>query len=404
MALEGVTNLDGSIAGTTVYFRNAFGADGFRLWRYRIGGQGPSPVVLPGIADVQALSMYTGGRVAVISYRDRLNNRTAVFRDGFAVPVDLGLPPRAVVDAVFSRDDPTIGIVVTETASTPPRYYRVGCGPPQRIYDANRSGIGEDQLAEVRSVLIPSFDGVGIPVHLFIPNGTSSQRPRPALFVIHGGPDEHVDPRYSGAIQFLANHAFIVVVPNVRGSTGFGKRYASLDDGDWGGAHVRDIVAVAAAIRNLGFVDADNLFVMGASFGGFSVMSLVTRYPDSFDAAVNLFGFTELASFVASWPRYLQRNLESAIGFDPRRNAWRNRQVSPIYHLDRIRIPLQIHQGANDSRVPRQQSDWLVQHLRQLDLDVEYFVYPDEGHGFTRLENESHAYRRIVAFLRRHTR
>jgi len=401
-ATPGINNLDGCFSGDQVYFRSALGADGFRLWRYRIGDDQATPVQLPFNNDLESLSVFTGGRVAVVRYRDRLSGRTAVFTDGFYHPTAFDLPPKAIVGGVFSHKDPKSGIVFTETATTPRRYYRVsGAQPPVLLYDANRSGIEPRQLAEVRSVLIPSFDGLEIPVHLFIPNGTSPRHPRPAIFVIHGGPEEHVDPLYLSTIQFIANRGFVVVIPNVRGSTGFGKRYAALDDGDWGGAHIRDIVTVAAWVRRLDFIQPDKLFIVGDSFGGFSVMSLITQYPLVFRAAVDFFGFTELATFVDSWPRYLQRHLSSALGFDPRLDPYRNWMLSPIYHAGRIRIPLQIHQGANDSRVPRVQSDWLVQRLRRLGLDVEYFVYADEGHGFTRLQDERAAYRRMVEFLRR---
>ncbi len=403
-AAPGINNLDGCFAGNEVYFRSALGADGFRLWRYHIGDDQPTPVSLPFRNDIESLSMYTEGRVAVIRYRDGLSGRTAIFVDGFGTPARFGLPPQLIVGAVFSHKDPQTGILFTETATMPRRYYLVGGAPPELLYDANRSGIASDQLAEARSLLIPSFDGLEIPVHLFIPNGTSQQHPRPVIVYIHGGPEDHVDPLYLSNLQFLANRGFIVVVPNVRGSTGFGRRYAALDDGDWGGAHIRDIVAVTDAIRTLDFVDNGNLFLAGVSFGGFSVMSLITQYPTTFRAAVDFFGFTELATFVDSWPPYLQRHQASALGFDPRIDRQRNWVLSPVYHVDRIRIPLQIHQGANDSRVPREQSDWLVQRLRRLGRDVEYFVYPDEGHGFTRLANERTAYQRLVAFFRRNLR
>jgi dipeptidyl aminopeptidase/acylaminoacyl peptidase len=145
-------------------------------------------------------------------------------------------------------------------------------------------------------------------------------------------------------------------------------------------------------VRSLDFIDAGNLFIAGMSSGGFSVMSLVTQYPDTFRAAVDFLGVTELASFVDSWPQYLQRHLSVALGFDPRIDRARNRALSPLYHVERIRIPLQVHQGANDSRVPRAQSDWLVQRLRSLGGTVEYFVYADEGHGFNRFENERPAW------------
>lgn len=399
----GVNNLDGQFAGDQVYFRSAMDADRFRLWRYRIGTDQPVRVALPFDNDIERLALYAGGRVAVIAYRSALSGRTAVFVDGFGAPDDFGLAPEAIAGAVFSDSDAGLGVVVVETADTPPRYYLVGGETPRLLYDANQSGIDNRLFAAARSLRIPSFDGLRIPVHLFIPNATSSCAPRPAVLLIHGGPEDHIDPVYLSVVQFLANRGFVVVTPNVRGSSGFGKHYASLDDGDWGGAHIRDIVAVAAAVRGLEFIEPGNLFVAGESFGGFSVMSLITRYPTTFRAAVDLFGFTELASFVTSWPRFLQRNLFVELGFDPRRDRLRNWLLSPLYHLARIRIPLQIHQGANDSRVPRVQSDRLVQRLRELGHSVEYFVYADEGHGFTRHANEALAWERVVAFLRQHS-
>jgi len=402
--VPGINNNDAAFAGNDdVYYRSALGSDRFRLWRYHIGGERPSLVQLPFRTDLQSLSVDSGGRAVVISYRDGLSGRTAVFIDGFKAPESYDLPAASIVGAVLTHRDPHKGVLFTETATMPRRYYRIGAGKPKLIYDSNQSGITSEQLAEARSVLIPSFDGLRIPVHFFIPNGTSKCHPRSVIVLIHGGPEDHIDPLYLPDVQFLANRGFIVVAPNVRGSTGFGAFYASLDDGDWGGAHIRDTVAVADAVRALDFVDDDNLFVAGLSFGGFSVMSLITQFPQEFRAAVDFFGFTELATLVDSWPAYLQRHQATAIGFDPRIDRLRNYEVSPIYHVDRIRIPLQVHQGANDSRIPRQQSDWLVQRLRRLGRRVEYFVYPDEGHGFTRLANEALAYERLVRFFRRNT-
>jgi len=401
VAAPGINNIDANFAGDRVYFLSALDSDRFRLWQYTIGDLAPTTVRLPFDNDLESLSMSADGRVAVIGYRTALGGRTAVFVDGFDAPADFGLPAGTVTGAAFSDNNPGLGVVCAETASQPGRYYQVGNEGPVLLYDANQSGIDPVYFAEARSLQVPSFDGLEIPVHLFIPNGTSAENPRPAVFYIHGGPQDHLDPVYDSVIQFLANRGFIVVVPNVRGSTGFGKYYASLDDNDWGGGHIRDIIEVAAAVRSMKFVDADNLFIVGMSFGGFSVMSLITQYPDTFRAAVDFFGFTELATFVDSWPRFLQHHLFAELGFDPRRDRARNRALSPLYHVDRIRIPLQIHQGTNDSRVPRLQSDRLVQRMREMGHTVEYYVYPGEGHGFTRSGNERASYQRLVAFLRR---
>lgn len=401
-ATPGVNNVDGNFAGAQVYFRSARDANRFRLWRYDIARGTARPVTLPFDNDLASLEMFAGGRVAVIGYRSALAGRTAIFVDDFSEPRDYGFPANDIVGAVFSREDPALGILFVERADMPRRYYLVGRGPARLVYDSNRSGIDPADFAEARSTLIPSFDGLPVPTHFFIPNGTSARRRRAAVLLIHGGPDDLIDPLYLSNVQFLANRGFIVVAPNVRGSAGFGKAFAALDDGDWGGGHVRDIVSVAEAVRRLDFVDGEHLFVIGTSFGGFSVMSLLVQYPCVFRAAVDFFGFTELASFVDSWPFYLQRHIVEQIGFDPRIDRLRNRALSPIYHVDRIAIPLQIHQGANDARVPRQQSDWLVARLRQSGRPVEYYVYPQEGHGFTRFEDERLAWQRVVTFLRRY--
>jgi dipeptidyl aminopeptidase/acylaminoacyl peptidase len=400
-AADEVNNLDGCFAGNSVYYRSALGADGFHLWRYRIGAAAPEPVRLPFVSDLESLSVYGNGAVILLGYRSGLAGRTAVLSTGLFEALQYGVPPEQVKEAVFSDSDPQLGVITVEISGQPLRYYLVGRGPPQLLYDANRSGIDSRYFSEWRSGWVTSFDGLKLPVHLFIPNGTSAQQPRPVILLIHGGPEAHVDPGYSSEIQFLNNRGFIVVAPNVRGSTGFGKAFESLDDNDWGGGHIRDLVAVVAAVRELDFVDAGNVFAAGMSFGGFSVMSLVTQYPELLRAGADFFGFTELASFVNSWPRYLQQNIAVELGFDPRGDPARNRAVSPLYHLDRVRIPLQIHQGANDSRVPREQSDRLVQRLRDSGRTVEYFVYADEGHGFTRFENQRLAYQRLVDFFRR---
>jgi dipeptidyl aminopeptidase/acylaminoacyl peptidase len=398
----GVNNLDAWFAHDGIYFRSARGADGFRLWRYVIGAQAPTIVDLPFDNDLDWFAMYARGRVAVVGYRDALAGHVAIFRDDFDKPQSYGLEDSAfVTGAVFSDSDPELGVLITERADAPRRYYLVGRGAPRLLYDANQSGIDASLFAEARSLVVPSFDALPIPVHVFVPNGSSGCHRRPALLLIHGGPEDRFDPLYYSVVQFLANRGFVVVTPNVRGSSGFGKTFASLDNGDWGGAHVRDIVAVAEAVRMLNFVDPDNLFVAGESFGGFSVMSLITQYPTTFRAAVDLFGFTELATFVDSWPRFLRQHLFVELGFDPRSDRLRNWVRSPLYHVNRIRIPLQIHQGANDSRVPRAQSDWLVERMRARGQPVEYFVYSDEGHGFSRVANESNAWNRVVTFLRR---
>lgn len=400
----GVNNLDAGFSDDRIYFLNAMAADGLRLWQYRIGAPFPTLSAFPIPRHIESLSLQVRGRIAVIRYRDGVSSDLAIFADHFDRRIDFALPGEKITGAVFSDSDPRAAVIVTANAAQPHRYYLTDPHGPTLLYDSNQSGIDNQFLTEVRSVRVPSFDGLQIPVHLFIPNGTSATAKRPVIFWIHGGPEQHIDPEYINKIQFLANQGYIVVVPNVRGSTGFGKRYALLDDNDWGGGHVRDIVEVARFVSALDFADGENLFILGESFGGFSVLSLITQYPNVFRAAISSSGMTDLANFVDSWPSYVVRNVLQEIGFDPRVDAARNRAISPLYHVERIRIPLQIHQGQNDRRVAKAQSDALVARMRRLGLSVEYFVYRDEGHGFSRYENVKEVYQRLVAFLERYRR
>lgn len=400
----GVNNLDAGFSGDRIYFLNAMAADGLRLWQYRIGAPFPNLTDFPIPRYIDSLSLQVQGDIAVIRYRDGVSSDLAIFTDHFQRNIEMTLPGEKITGAVFSESDPQTAVIMTANADQPHRFYMVDQHSPILLYDSNQSGIDNNFFTRARSVRVASFDGLQIPVHLFIPNGTSTTTKRPVIFWIHGGPEQHIDPEYINKIQFLANQGYIVVAPNVRGSTGFGKCYALLDNNDWGGGHVRDIVEVATFVSALDFVDGDNLFILGESFGGFSVLSLITQYPKVFRAAISISGMTDLASFVDSWPDYVVRNVLHEIGFDPRVDTRRNYITSPLYHVKNIRIPLQIHQGQNDKRVVKAQSDALVARMRQLGLSVEYYVYQNEGHGFSRYENVKQVYQRIVAFLERHLR
>jgi dipeptidyl aminopeptidase/acylaminoacyl peptidase len=399
---RGVVNVDAGFAGDRVYYLSAKDANGFRLWVYKIGSRKPQPVGIIPQYDIEFLRLFSGGRIAAISYRTGVASRTEIFSDGFEAPKTFAVPRDDIVGAVFSRNDPQFGVIVTENAAMPRRFYLVKRTGVELLYDSNQSGIDAKYFATARSTILESFDGLGIPVHFFIPNHTSEELPRPAVVWIHGGPQERIDPLFHNGIQILANRGYIVVTPNVRGSTGFGKLYSLLDNGDWGGGHIKDIVEVANFVRSRRFVDGDRLFVIGESFGGFSVMSLITQYPKVFKAAINFFGITELSTFIDSLPPNELKTVIAELGFDPRLNNAMNRAISPLYHLDRLKIPLQVHQGANDRRVPKAQSDRLVERMRQLGLAPEYYVYPDEGHGFRHIDNKLSAFTRVLEFLARH--
>jgi dipeptidyl aminopeptidase/acylaminoacyl peptidase len=218
------------------------------------------------------------------------------------------------------------------------------------------------------------------------------------LLWVHGGPDEHEDPAYSSGLQRLANAGFVVVLPNVRGSSGFGKAFQAMDNGDWGGAHIRDLLAVSEFGAGLDCVADRPRFIGGESFGGFSVLSAIIQYPTAFDGAVDLFGISDIGSFFRGLPDQVRPQLIRELGCDPAQEPARAKAMSPLHQVDRIVTPLQIHQGIHDSRVPIEQSRRLVESLQKQATPVEYFEY-EEGHGFTYLENRVLYRERMIQFL-----
>ena len=396
----GVKNYDANFVNNSVYFLSTKGSNKRRIWKYDIEKDKKKTARAPIKRDIEGIGIYDNGRMSSISYRNGLKSKLKVY-DGlfknekkFSAPLDKDLQ-----GILYPRDNRRIGIAIKANSYTPSQYYVMQGNNVKLFYDSNKSGIKNKYFSKSYSTFVESFDGLKIPVHFFIPNGTSKNNRKPAIIWIHGGPESHTNPMYSGLFQFLMNNGYIIVAPNVRGSTGFGRKYQFMDNGDWGGGHIKDLVSVAKYTKKLDFVDADNLFVVGASFGGFSVMSLITQYPDVFNAAVDIFGPVDMASFIDSWPKLSQEYWIKELGADPRLDKVFNRKVSPIYHVDKISIPLQVHQGANDVRVPKAQSDMLVNKMRKSGKNVEYIVYSDEGHGFQKFSNKKKCFNSVLRFL-----
>jgi dipeptidyl aminopeptidase/acylaminoacyl peptidase len=189
-----------------------------------------------------------------------------------------------------------------------------------------------------------------------------------------------------------------VLAPNIRGSTGYGKTYQKLIHRDWGGAELKDIEAAARYLQSLDWVDAKRMGVFGGSFGGFATLSAVSRLPDYWAAAVDLVGPSNLVTFVKSVPPYWRRWMDEWVG-NPEKDYDLLMERSPITYVDQIKAPLFIIQGAKDPRVVKAESDQIVERLRARGVDVRYDVYEDEGHGFTKRQNELRAWRAAAEFF-----
>jgi dipeptidyl aminopeptidase/acylaminoacyl peptidase len=260
-------------------------------------------------------------------------------------------------------------------------------------------GFDAGELAEVELISYPTFDGRDIPAWLYRPRDTAS--PVPAVLAIHGGPEAQERPVYSPLYQYLVSRGIAVLATNIRGSTGYGKSYQRLIHRDWGGGDLKDWDHAAQWLRAQDWIDGDRIGVWGGSYGGFAVLTCVTRLPDYWAAAVDIFGPSNLLTFARAVPPTWKRFMKKFVG-DPDEDEELLRERSPLTYIENAKAPLLVIQGAKDPRVVKNESDQLVDKLRSLGRTVEYIVFEDEGHGFTKRQNEIATMRASAEWLQKY--
>jgi dipeptidyl aminopeptidase/acylaminoacyl peptidase len=267
-----------------------------------------------------------------------------------------------------------------------------------RVALTTTTNVISSELVEPELIRIPGAQG-DIPCFVYRPK--QARAPYPAILYPHGGPEGQSRPAFAaGAMHQLAliDRGIALVVPNIHGSTGYGRSWQAAIHKDWGGVDLRDLRAVTAWMQAQTDFDQKRLAVYGGSYGGFATLLCVTQIPDVWRCAVDVFGVANLVTMLENaqpnWRRFLAR----WIG-DVQQDRERLVERSPITHIANVRCPMLILQGSNDPRVPQEESDQVVAKLRGLGRRVEYVVYPDEGHGFTKKKNADDAYGRIIDFL-----
>jgi len=273
--------------------------------------------------------------------------------------------------------------------------------PGIQITFSQIGGLSAADLIRPEILRYASFDGLEITGWLFTPRGEVPPGGHPAIIWPHGGPDSQVIANFQHWFQVFAGAGYMVLAPNFRGSTGYGKAFQALNRRDWGGASFRDIVAGSDHLIGLGNVDPTRISVVGGSFGGFMALTAATREPDRWGAIVDIFGISNLFTFIETTPAWWKPYLHQMVGHPVADRALLEER-SPINFIDRVKAPMLVIQGANDARVVKAESDQVVERLRGLGGTVEYLVFDDEGHGFSHVSNEIRAASAIVGFLDRH--
>ena len=265
-----------------------------------------------------------------------------------------------------------------------------------------REKLNRAHLAPMKPVKYPSSDGLEIPAFLTLPKGVEAKN-LPAIIVPHGGPWYRDSWGYNSFAQFLANRGYAVLQPNFRGSTGYGKKFIDAGNKQWGDKMQDDITWGAKYLVAQSIADPKKIGIMGGSYGGYATLAGVTFTPDTYAAAVSIVGPSNLITLLESIPPYWEqiRKLFYERMGDPNTAEGKAQLLrqSPLTHAAKIKTPLLVIQGANDPRVTKRESDQIVIALRDRGFPVEYLVAPDEGHGFSRPENNMAMFASSEKFL-----
>jgi len=270
-----------------------------------------------------------------------------------------------------------------------------------RLTKALNPEIDADDLVDTQVVRFKSFDGMVIPSIYYKPHVATPQNRVPAVVLVHGGPGGQSTRGYSSLAQFLANHGYAVLAINNRGSSGYGKTFFAADDQKHGREPLWDCIEAKTFLASLGHVDPSKIGIMGGSYGGYMVLAALAFRPESFKVGVDIFGVSNWVRTLESIPPYWESfrlALYQEIG-NPATQHDLLVAASPLFHAKNIVRPLYVVQGANDPRVIKPESDEIVDAVKKNGVPVEYVVFADEGHGFSKKANSIKAYQSILEFL-----
>jgi dipeptidyl aminopeptidase/acylaminoacyl peptidase len=356
---------------------------------------------------VEELSLSPDGRtlafttnedgISVLRFLDTRSRRSSVVSD---------LPHGVITDLRFATNAPIVGLSVTSARSTGDVWTVAVRGrTATRWTESELGGLDPEALVEPTLEHFPTFDGRWIPTFYFRPRAREGREgPFPTVVWIHGGPEAQSRPWFYPLAQFLATEAGIaVMLPNVRGSDGYGRTYLSLDDGRLREDSVRDIGALLDWIGTRSELDAHRVAVYGGSYGGYMVLASLTHYSSRLVAGIDIVGIANFVTFLEATADYRRalRRVEYGDESDPEMRTFLT-EISPVTRVADIGVPLFVAHGANDPRVPVGEAEQIVAAVRSSGHEAWYMLARNEGHGFIRKENRDTFTELSAMFLARH--
>ena len=346
------------------------------------------------------------GKYRVTAVNEDARTKIKVYDTATGKPVTLPQLPNADITGVnISPSEKLMAFYLNGDRSPSNLYiYDFATKKATKLTESLNPEINPADLVDSQVIRYKSFDGVEIPSILYKPKNASAQQKVPALVLVHGGPGGQTRVGYSPLTQYLVNHGYVVLGVNNRGSSGYGKTFFTSDDGKHGREPLWDCVEAKKYLASLGYVDEKKIGIAGGSYGGYMVLAALAFKPEEFAVGVDLFGVSNWVRTLQSIPPYwesFRKSLYKEIG-DPSKDLENLRAVSPLFHADKIVKPLIVLQGANDPRVIKPESDEIVENIKKRNGVVEYVLFDNEGHGFTKKANEIRAYKAVLDFLDRY--
>jgi len=313
------------------------------------------------------------------------------------------IPDGNIVGVSFADSEEKIRLTVgTSKAPNNIYVYDFNSGELKKVTSTLNPDLNPDYLVSAEVVRYESFDGLEIPAIYYKPLAANENNKVPALVWVHGGPGGQSRVGYFSLIQFLVNNGYAILAVNNRGSSGYGKTFYKMDDRNHGDKDLKDCIWGKKWLQEQEYIDDEKIGIIGGSYGGYMTMAAMAFAPEEFEVGVNIFGVTNWLRTLKSIPPYwesFREALYEEMGDPYTEDSLRLYNISPLFHADNIQNPVMVLQGANDPRVLQVESDEIVEAMKANDVPVEYIVFPDEGHGFVKKENEIKGYGQILTFL-----
>lgn len=357
-------------------------------------------------AKWDVMYMYTSfnEKYRVIGVNEDGKNKLYIFDHKTGAAIDFPKIEDGDVQAVnISRSENKMRLTIGDSKSPTNIYvYNFDTKELKKLTNTLTPEINADDLVSAEVVRYKSFDGSEIPAIYYKPHQADDNHKVPALVWVHGGPGGQTRVGYSPLIQYLVNHGYAVLGVNNRGSSGYGKTFFKMDNRNHGDKDLKDCIWGKKYLQSLDYIDTSKIGIIGGSYGGYMTLAALSFHPDEFKVGVDLFGVANWLRTLKEIPPYwesFKKALYEEIGDPNTADTIRLKEFSPLLHASNIKKPLMVLQGANDPRVLQVESDEVVAAVKKNNVPVDYIVFPDEGHGFVKKENQVKGYGEIMKFL-----